>query len=705
MMSSLQNSYNDGVAPSDGYSSPNAPATEPADTNQNDGQASDNQSKPKPMSRENKSLARFMTFLTEYAPGRVSITNEVSYSIRNILKDNALERNMSFAVPYDDNRNRKIFFSLPYIIADAIYKNTDIDTKDIQIRSDMLEAANWLPLLRGAVSHYLKKTYYGTIINSFRQELIDNGHLVVKEVDNESKIVNLLNIVRPPHIEDLQDGGLAEKNLLTWEDMLANKTEWEHCWDKIEQIKEIMDSMQKKTFVVYEWWTVDEFLRGEEWVTTKGCIKYLDFEHYEEKVPQEAEGWTPYIELERFSTPYFVVPSSKKRLAKLKKVGWIGEAETMEPVYPYEEQYLIRVPGRWLGMGIYELLRPETEAYIKTLNEKLLYDEMLHKGVLVHKRAPFSGNQRGTGRSLEADIINRIQTGTLISIKAGESIDRLNIGSLTADFLSSANAWFEIARRKAGVTETSVGETLPSSTPATIGVLNERQGKTAFDIVNEQQGLFLERLFTRFKLSSIMDELSEDEEVIIAGGVDELRKMEDAFIENIVNVGIQKAVNEGRIMPNSSSISEQDHALIKEAVHTVRSQYGDQRPMEFDRDFASKFHLYAKFYVTNESFDKQIILQALQEAINTVSQNPTLELDSSKLIETKLDIMGINPLQFRKSPEKIMQEQMQAVQMAQAQAQAEAAGTNAVNMNSQAKARRPQGEAKTFGEANQLRAS
>lgn len=654
--------------------------------------------------RYTKSLARFSTFINEYAEGRVGITNEVHYTIRDILKDNELERNMSFAYPYDENGNKKYFFSLPYIIADAIYKNTDIDTKDIQIRSDMLEAAAWLPLLRGAVSHYLKKTYYGTMINSFRKELIDNGHVLVKEVDNESKIVPLLNIVRPPHIEDLQDGGLAERNLMTWEDMLVNKEAWKDSWAKIEKLHEMMESQQKKTFVVYEWWTVDEFQRGDQWFTTKGCIKFLDCTEYDEENPDDAESWTAYEELERFATPNSVVPVSKKRLKKLQECGWIADGEKLEPVYPYEEQVLIRVPGRWLGMGMYELLRPETEAYIKTLNEKLLYDEMLHKGVLVHKRAPFSSNQRGTGRSLEADIINRIQTGTLISIKAGESIDRLNIGSLTADFLSSANAWFEIARRKAGVTETSVGETLPASTPATIGVLNERQGKTAFDIVNEQQGLFLERLFTRFKLQSILEELSEEEEVIIAGGPDELRKMEDAFVENLVNVNIQKAVNKGKITPNSSSISDEDYGIIKEAVHTVRSQYGDQRPMEFDKEFASKFLLYAKFDITNEAFDKQIILQALQEAINTVTQNPTLELDSSKLIEAKLDIMGISPLKFRKSPEKIMEEQMQAIEFAQAEAAAKAGTTSAVNANPQAP-RPVQGEAKTFGESNQLRAS
>ena len=62
---------------------------------------------------------------------------------------------MTYAVPYFEDGMEKIFFSLPYILASAVYRNTNIDTKDIHIASDNQEAIDWLPLVRGAVSHYL----------------------------------------------------------------------------------------------------------------------------------------------------------------------------------------------------------------------------------------------------------------------------------------------------------------------------------------------------------------------------------------------------------------------------------------------------------------------------------------------------------------------------------------------------------------------
>lgn len=650
------------------------------------------QPKQRQSNYKQQSATNFRIFVDAYARGNVRITKGVQYSIREVIEENYLDRNFKFSVPYYSDGEEKLFFSLPYIIADSIYKNTDIDTKDIQIRSDNNEAIDWMPLIRGAVEHYLKTSYYGTKLNEFRKELVDMGHVIVKEVDNETHIVNLLNVVRPPHIANLQKSGIAERTLLSWTDILAQKEQWKDQWSRILDLKKTMDSMQKKTFIVYEWWTMDKFQVGRKLKETKGCIKFLDCSIYEEMVSDVPENWQPYVELERFATPNEEKVGSKKRLARLIASGYLEKGATTEPIYPYEEQCLIPVPGRWMGMGIYELVRPETKAYNKTLNEKLRYDELLHKGVLVHKKAPFSINQKGSGRGLEADIINRIQTGTMISIKAGESIERLNIGSLTADFIASADKWFDIARQKAGVNETAVGEKLPSSMPATIGVLNERQGKTAFDVVNEQQGLFLERLFTKFKLSSIIDDITTEEWTKIIGSPDELAAMEDAFIENLVNTSIQKAAQEGRINPDSSSLPEDQYQQIKTAVKVLRARHGNERPIQLKKELVANFDYYAKFYITSEAFDKQVMLQNLQAAIDTVAANPMVGLDVTKLIEQKLDLMGINPLGLRKTPEQIQAERAAAIAAAGGQAPG---GPGQMPM---------QAEAKTMGEANQMRA-
>lgn len=639
-----------------------------------------------------ESVSKFLNFINTHSRGNIQLTNDVAYDIRDVIEQNILDRNFKFSVPYYADGEQKIFFSIPYILADTTYRNTDLDTKDIQIKSDNPAALDFSPLLRGAVRQYLKDFGFNETMNDIRKEIIDMGHVLTKEVNDETKIVNLLNIIRPAEIEDLQDGGLAEITFLTWEDMLMNGEQWKDSWDKIEDIKKVADSQQRKTFKVYEWWTMDEFEVGGEKKFTKGCKKYLDCTIYDPQVSENPDNWTPYIELESFYAPNDTRVKSKSRLKKLKKAGLLI-GKDREPIYPYEEERLFKIPGRWNGMGYYELLRNEGKAFNRTMNDKLRYDELLHKGTLVYTKAPFGSNQKGSGRGLEADIINKIQTGTMLTIKAGEKIDRLNMGSLTADFLASAEKWFQLARQKVGISETSTGERLPSSTPATIGLLNEKQAKNAFDMVNEQQSIFFEKLFNKFKLPEIIDAITQDEWTKIVGDPDELQRMEEAFVDTFVNNSIVNAVKTGKLIPQSSSIPVEDVQRIKKAVQTERGRQGDIRFAQFKKELINNFDFYVTIYVTNEAFDKAIVLNSLQEAINIVSANPLSEIDVNKLVEMKLDLMELNAKNLRKSPEQIQAERQAAIE----QSQMEATGIPAVNPI--------QGEAKTFGEANQMRAT
>lgn len=631
------------------------------------------------------SVTKFLNFIQANSQMTVNLTNEVSYDQRNVIEENILDKNFKFSVPYYSDGTEKVYFSVPYILADATYRNTNMDTKDVQVKSDNYEAVSWIPLIRGAVKNYLKVYHFDEIMNDIRRELIDMGHVITKEVMGETKVVNLLNIIRPAEIMDLQDGGLAEATYLTWEQIEENKEEWKDSWDKLLELKKIMDSIQRKTYRVYEWYTVDEFKVAGEKKKTKGCIKYMDCQMFDASLADDPDNWQPYLELERFAAPDTERVQSKQRLKKLKALGLI-EGKDQERIYPYEEERLVKVNGRWMGMGYYELLRNEGKAFQKTMNEKLRYDELLHKGVIVHTKAPFAA--KGQGRGIEADVINRIQTGTMISIKAGEKLDRLNLGSLTADFLATAEAWFKLARQKVGVSETALGDRIPSSTTATTSVLNERNSKNAFDIVNEQQGLFFEKLFSRFKIVEIINEITEEEWTKIVGSPEELQRLEEPFIENLVNISVANAAATGMILPESSALPTQELDRLKQAVQVLRGRQGEARFAQFKKSMIADLDFNVSFYFDNRPFDKQVVLNSIQETINTIAGNPMSEIDSNKLIEMKADIMGLDVASIRKTPQQIESDRQMAIQ-----AQQPAGAVNPIEM-----------PGKAFGDQNQQRA-
>jgi hypothetical protein len=603
-------------------------------------------------------VSRFMTFLSTHASMTVNLTSEVAYNQRQVIEDDVLDRNFKFSVPTMADGTEKVYFSIPFILADTTYRNTNMDSKDLQVKSDNYSAIDWIPLIRGAVKNYLKVYNFDELMNDIRRELIDMGHVITKEVGNETKIVSLLNIVRPSDIMNIQDGGVAEASYMTFEQLEMNKEEWKDNWGKILELKGIMDSVQRKTYRIYEWWTVDEFTVGGQKKRTKGCHKFLDCSMFDSTVADVPENWSPYLLLESFSSPYFEKVQDKNRLKKLKALGLIENGD-QERIFPYCEERLVKVHGRWKGMGYYELLRNEGKAFQKTMNEKLRYDELLHKGIIVHTKAPFAS--KGMGRGIESDVINRIQTGTMISIKSGEKLDRLNLGSLTADFLATAEAWFKLARQKVGVSEIAIGDKMQASTTATTAVINERQSKNAFDIVNEQQGLFFANLFSRFKIKEIIDEITEQEWTKIIGSADELKRMEEAFIENLVKNAVINSVNEGRIIPEGSSLPPEDLERYKQAVQVARSKQGEARFAQFKKDLIKDFEFNVSFLFNNNVFDRQVVLNSIDATINAVIGNPMSEIDVNKLVEMKADIMGLDVASIRKSPQQIEADRAAAI--------------------------------------------
>jgi len=612
-------------------------------------------SEPKPMSER---VSGFLTFINTHSSMTVNLTDEVSYNQRDIIKENILDKNFKFSVPAYSDGTEKVFFSIPYIIADATYRNTNMDTKDVQVKSDNYGAVSWIPLIRGAVKNYLKVYMFDEVMNDVRRELIDMGHIITKEVMGETKTVNLLNIIRPSGVMDLQDGGLAEATYLTWEEILLQKEEWKDSWKRIEELKLMMDSVQRNTFRVYEWWTADKFKIGGEEKYAKGCIKFLDCSMVDASLSTDPISWTPYEELESFASPYFEKVHNKVHRKKMAAAGLIEKGD-QERIYPYEEERLVKVNGRWMGMGYYELLRNEGKAFQRTMNEKLRYDELLHKGVIVHTKAPFAS--KGSGRGIEADVINRIQTGTMISIKAGEKIDRLNLGSLTADFLATAEAWFKLARQKVGVSETAIGDRLPASTSATTSVINERASKNAFDIVNEQQGIFFEKLFTRFKIVEIINEITEDEWTKIIGTPEELQRLEEPFIENYINQAVADAARTGQILPDSSQLPQETMDGLKQAVQVLRGRQGEARFAQFKKSMLADFDFNVSFFFDSRPFDKQVLINSIDQTINAIAGNPMSEIDANKLIEMKADIMGLDVANIRKTPQQLEADRAAAI--------------------------------------------
>lgn len=609
----------------------------------------------------------FNSFITRYADGFVRISPEVSYCLQDVIYKNIQYFNRQFEEPYYADGTKKLFYPLSYIMARTLFENTDIDTKDMNLRAENPASIDVTAIVKPAVRQHLKDYDFGETLNNMRQHLINMGHIIVKEVNGESRVVDLRNVIRPPHMMDIQEGAFAERILMTWEDMLENKEEWADSWDEIEELHEIMTGdltevegangqIERYTskghkvsqqiggtettyFIVYEYWTRSNFKVGKKDVFTKGVIKYLDKNLLRPEDNNDTFNWVPFCELERFASPYSIRIKSKKRLNALKKQGLVVRGDE-ERIYPYVEQRLVTVDGRWLGVGVYELTAPMQEQFNEIMNEKRRIDQLVHKGILIH-RQPSNGDSSG----LTQEFIQSLATGAIISVEQDEDLTRLNIGNMTTDFVASADKIFELARQVAGVTASGTGEELPASTTATIGVINQQKAKTTFDIIIEQQSLFLKRLFETFKLRSILEAMTQEDWVQLLGDPEELNAMEDKYVRNYAHQQMNKALAEGQM------VNPEDTEALVQALKQSR----ENRPRfaQIRNDLIKNLRTTVEFYVSSESFDKLNRVRELQQAIQNAIMDPNNTLSITRMQQEVMDLLDLSGSRFRMTKEEL----------------------------------------------------
>src|SRR5450631_4390907 len=216
-----------------------------------------------------KSSQDLENFIAAHQNGELQITSSVRYNLRDVQEQNELLFHGKFQNPKDGTFT-KIFYNIGFIIFRTVFQNVDLDLKDMLFRSLNGKGIEALALLKLSVYSYLKRIKFGSFLNDLKY-FIKDGTTIVKIVDGMPLICNNLNIIRPAYGGSIQETGLAEMVPYSWGDMLSHKDEWKDSWNRIEELKELMDKKQVKDFMIYEFWTEGMFpVKGkDQW--TKGC--------------------------------------------------------------------------------------------------------------------------------------------------------------------------------------------------------------------------------------------------------------------------------------------------------------------------------------------------------------------------------------------------------------------------------------------------
>jgi len=622
-----------------------------------------------------KSSEEFTNFIDAWETSELQISDKVKYSTRDVIDKNDELFHGKFQKPTDGSFN-KIFYNIGFVLFRSIFQVVvkTIGLKDIQMRSLNGKGIETIALFRLAIQSYLKRIKFGAFLNDLCYFLKD-GTTVVKIVDGKPVICNNHNIILPPYGGTIQETGIGEKCFYSWEDMKSYKSEWEDSWSEIERIKLLMDKNKVKDFIVYEYWNehpfvkdgkgyrtpTDKELKDGDYKTHKGCIRYLEMQATEpgsrtrNTRPTE---WEPYMELDRFITPY-----TKKRTSKRER-NKLGDKEEL---YPYKELHFIKVPGRTLGFSVFELIAGIQEAYNRKMNLHDKKDILDLMGVYKHKKS-------NSSPSIAQQLLDNIQSGKVVEMELGEDLERLIIDTKAGELIASIDKLFELARQIVGVTESGTGIDMPATATATVGVLNKQTQQTTYDYAVEQISLFLTDMFNDFYLETILNEIDAEDMNLIVGDPEELKELDKFYIEMTVAKRNEQRFNEivksreDEDMDGNKiegDISWEEAQALDELAEAETEQFqeelkklGDSRFVNIKKEFLNGLDYVFEFYVNNEAFDKNVKIQ------NLLAMRGNTNLSVKKIDSTLLDLMGENP----KAYEKTEKEKQEEIQMMQTQA-------------------------------------
>lgn len=584
-------------------------------------------------------------FITDNEQMNVTVTDGVQYSLRTVINDAYRTFNGKFENPKDNNFE-KIFYRMIWVIYRTIIMSSDVDLKDVNIRSLNGQGLKSLALLKLGVRSHLMRTGFGKLIDSIMESIVWFGSAITKRVDGKVYLVDLRNYITEASIKNPQERSHAELCQYTYDEMLSYKDDWKEHWQEIETLWEQMKHIGK--FNIVEFWTFGE-VDGK---IHKVCEKYLDKTIKREGQKKDIYNVDPFLMLDRFITPY------KKKRDSERLIETLGEYEEM---FPYDQADFFDVPGRWLSFGCSELLAGVQEHYNEQFNLKRKKDILDLRGIFIHKYTTASN-------SLSQDFLNNLETGDVLSMDTDEDLQRLIIDTKTGEFIANIDKLYEVMRLILGVTSQGTGEELPGSTSASGVKANFATQQTTYDYVRERMHHFLQRLFMNGYFEDILDEMTVDKMIAFTGSPREIEELDRTLIDKAVNQKTQERYaaieqmkstedDNGNQVPGDVSwdevqmLDDLENAERKTLMEDFKTM-GDKRWAELKKDMYESLQYVVEFYVNSETFDKTTKLEAYRNMLN----DPNYQGSRKAVEDAIMDILNENPRQFDKTPEEKAQE-------------------------------------------------
>jgi hypothetical protein len=528
---------------------------------------------------------------TRYKDGYCWVTRNKAINMRYIWD---LIREHYYGI-FVKEKDRLGQYKIPYPLTESAVweniKNIDVDTKDINVRATSAHSSKKSMAVRYTIKDWMRKHDFGETINHWLMDYVFVGHLIVKKIkvgtDIEIKSIDLRNCYFDYQCDSINKTAFMERSVQDVNDIRANNPDWinlkeigeEYNLAKVDGEQKMADSSSPECEIFERWGKIPL-----SWITGK---------------TKDAGVWKEGI----------------IHASGLNGKGLIHKIQLNNGIRPYEEVAFEDAPNRKVGRGVAEKLL-FLQIYLNTLynirrNNNLKMMNQLFK---------FRENA-----GITPDKLSLLVAGGAIGVQDMGDIERIDTTNINfGDSLNEEQNLVAVANRVTSTQEPASGEQMPSSMPATNAILQSQSVKTAHQLRQERFGLFLSRLFK--------NQVSPDLKGYYKGK--EIRVEKDDKFEALKRIKVNSELNKRAEAGGMMDIESEKQAIEKE-INEAEDFF---IKIEDGLDF-KEYEI--EFFVTDESLDKNTVLQSLQQILFNYPKI-TPDEGSRKILAEIYDLLGID---------------------------------------------------------------
>ncbi len=533
----------------------------------------------------------------------------------------------------------KLFFNIIIPPCEVAMRMLNIDTKNIRLWPMNPKSEFSTYLLEKELKVWLKGNKFGKVLNQLAEEAPRFGSVVLEKVKGGVEVVDLRRLILDPTVDHVKDSRFVT-TIHYMTDQQLRATKWDQ--DKVELA--IQRYENGNTSEPYE----DQYVNVNVMRSTpyiKVFKRYGEVPGYwlDEKLdPESKEGkklvkslfivagadWTQKSNDGKPTTDMGVV---------LFKSKWIKE-------WPFKDFHYMKTKGRWLGIGVAEMLFQVQERVNEMKNQKRIAMELSSMQLFQTK-----------DKSIVRNVLTDLQPGDLMLVGQQGGIEKIDTSELGLTAFQDEEASYDAQADKLSFAYEAIrGDA--SSENQTLGQtqIAVAQGTSVFAFKKENLALFIQEFFNDLVLPELLTDLTPEHIMRFTGSSQELAKLDQAAAEVYANDYFKKEILSGRLA------LQDDHEKAKEKAIATYQKMGANRFLKLKEAFYSDAEFEFDFLVTNEQDDPAKLMANIQGLITEIAgipwrQDPVLKL----LVYRQAEQIGISRGELELADQEASQQEQQ----------------------------------------------